>query len=572
MPLTERIDALNTKDLQKMLRLAGIKPATNKKASMVVALNNYLSNQQNIIEIWHSLGNFEKDLMVEYLQSDGGLERNDIEEIYKKHNRVFNIRFASYYNSSFNRYIDDLARAKLFFLGSKIPSLIKKTLETFIPAPEIVFTPVEELQENDYDTAVIIGESFVNDFTNVIKLVNSARLKSTPKSQMPTKASFIKINGVLENKEIMLFDGEDIRNIRIIDNTTRIYGIANLLLESNIIMLQDDLYVVGDYANEFLSADLVEKCSMLLDNYIESCNIDELDRIREIKLKTEESRIFIDCRKLILKYLSKCPINEWIATLDFQQVIKRYDRKFLASITGEISVYNDYERFYAGRYNDWLEIEGRFIEIVLLEYLAAMGIVDVTVDSVDSDFVWYLSVSYFRLTPLGAYVLGVNDDYTYHTTTSEYSGFTVQPNYEIVISDGSMSHVHALFFDPFAEKVSDDVVTIYKLSFKAMVNALDNGIKICEIIDYLKEHSTHDIPENVLLSLQDWERVSKKIRIRKVTLLETDDEYLLQELKSYKTIKKYITRELTYAFEIDGKAATKLKREIEKKNHFCQIE
>ena len=30
-----------------------------------------------------------------------------------------------------------------------------------------------------------------------------------------------------------------------------------------------------------------------------------------------------------------------------------------------------------------------------------------------------------------------------------------------------------------------------------------------------------------------------------------------------------IARELTYAFEIDGKAATKLKREIEKKNHFC---
>ncbi len=93
-----------------------------------------------------------------------------------------------------------------------------------------------------------------------------------------------------------------------------------------------------------------------------------------------------------------------------------------------------------------------------------------------------------------------------------------------------------------------------------------------EVIDYLQEFSTNPVPENVLLTLQEWERESKRIRIRTVTILETDDPYLLEELKSYKTIGKHIRNELPHALEINGKSAKSPKREIEKKNRFCQLD
>ena len=72
-----------------------------------------------------------------------------------------------------------------------------------------------------------------------------------------------------------------------------------------------------------------------------------------------------------------------------------------------------------------------------------------------------------------------------------------------------------------------------------------------------------------MLTLQNWLTASQKIKIRKVTILETDSDFLLQELMSYKTINKYVVKELPYVCEIDENSLTKLKREIEKKNHFC---
>lgn len=109
----------------------------------------------------------------------------------------------------------------------------------------------------------------------------------------------------------------------------------------------------------------------------------------------------------------------------------------------------------------------------------------------------------------------------------------MQPNYDIVISEGKLKQVHNLFFDRFAEKVADDVASIYKLSFKSIVNALDNGLAVNEIIEYLEKNSSNPLPDNV---------------------------------------RNHIVKELPYTMEIDGRSSMKVKREIEKKNHFCIIE
>jgi DNA-binding transcriptional MerR regulator len=152
------------------------------------------------------------------------------------------------------------------------------------------------------------------------------------------------------------------------------------------------------------------------------------------------------------------------------------------------------------------------------------------------------------------------------------TGLIIQPNYEIIVPDGTKKEVHCIYLDKFAERLSEDAVSMYRISFKSMIMALDNGLNIKEILEYLKKNSHNEIPENILMSLKQWEEDSKRIKIRTVTIVETDDKYLLEELKSYKVIKKDIVNELSHVFEIDSKATNKVKRNIEKKNHFCIIE
>lgn len=276
---------------------------------------------------------------------------------------------------------------------------------------------------------------------------------------------------------------------------------------------------------------------------------------------------------MVLKYLAQCPENSWISMSELLHFIKKNDRKYLTDVVGEILSYDDYHREYYSGNHSWREVDGRFVEDTFLEYLSAMGIVDVAVSGIPYDDFRddkYFTVEYFRLTKLGAFVLGVTDKYDYQERVENY-GFIIQPNYELIVAEGSMKNVHVLFLDKFAARVSEGEAGVYKISFSAIVNALEKDISVEEIIAYLQEYSSNGIPENVLITLKKWEFESKRIWIRKATIVETDDRYLLEELKSIKTVSKNVLSDLPHVFEIDEKSVNKVKRELEKKNHFCII-
>lgn len=578
--LKEMIETMTTYgslELPDYLKIAGIKMTSRRKADMVKALYDYLSNKENIINIWKCTIPKEKELISEFIRAGGTLEYREIKEIVSKYeiNQEKMLFGYSGYGNGIQKYFYSESRANLLFIKGKMPIEIYNILKEMVEPIEVKFL-AENLGVDKYlcdedDSALIsIREDFEKELTSIIKLVNSTKLKVTQASQMPNKTAMIKINEALIHKDI--FFDQDISEVRIIDNTTRIYGISKLLLESKILQSENGNLILGKMAEEFLTMNTVEKCKEILNAYIFAKDIDELKRIKELKVKTEYYGNYANCRNLILNYLEKVPIDKWINIEQLLRYIKKLDRNFLRKEVGTIYTYSDYERYYYPDQNYWEEEAGRFIEVVLMEYLTAIGMVDVLIKQDYTDYdIEYFKVTYFKLTSLGAHILGINKDYKIEEIEDE-TGIIIQPNYEIMVPEGLMKDVHCINLDKFAEKLSEDTVSIYKISFKSMVMALDNDISIEEVIEYLKDASKNKIPENVLMSLNEWNERSKKIKIRKVTIVETDDKYLLEELKSYKEIKKDIAKELPYAFEINSKNANKVKRNIEKKNHFCILE
>lgn len=581
MGLREQLESMTTSgygmDLPQYVKISGVKTASKRKADMVDALYAYLSNKDNIIAIWNSISQMEKEIISEYIRSEGKLERKEVNEIMKKHNQKETSSSIYRYGTGIQECFYNTSKANLFFIKGRLPVEITNILKGFVKPIEVEFVPTyinpQEYLKNQikyhYREFISIREDFEKDFVSIIKLVNSSKFKTTKASQMPNKTAMVKMNEVLINKEI--FYQNDISQLRVIDNTIRLYGISKLLLESQILEIKNETLVLGDYADDFLMMKTAEKCKFLLEAYIKS-DTDELRRINELKIKTDYYGKYSTCREVILGYLKMVPIDEWIDIEQLLKFIKKSDRNFLRKIVGTIYTYYEYDRYYYPNQNSWEKEEGRFIDVVLIEYLASMGIVDLLIsEDYNDEDVEYFKVDYFKLTQLGAHILGVNDDYKTEHMEDE-TGIIIQPNYEIIVQAGKMKDVHCIYLDKFAEKLSEDTVSIYKISFKAMVTALDNEISIEEIIDYFEEFSQKKIPDNVLLSLNEWKDKSKKIKIRRVTIVETDDKYLIEELKNYKEIKKDTLSELPYAFEIDSKAANKVKRNIEKKNHFCIIE
>ena len=575
--LKEIIETLTTygsMELPDYLKIADIKISSKRKADMVDALYAYLSKKENILDIWKCLIPMEKEIISEFIKAGGILDYKEVKEIIDKYTQETSLNQYGY-GSGIHKYFYKTSKSNLLFIREKMPIEIYNILKDMVEPIEIKFSyenvNVDEYlnDEEEYNALISIGEDFEKDFISIIKLVNSSKFKATQASQMPNKTAMLKMNEVLIHKDI--FFDDNISNVRIIDNTIRLYGISKLLLESNILQVESGNLILGEYVEDFLTMNIVEKCKFLLNAYI-FAGVDELKRIKELKIKTDYYGNYANCRNLILNYLEKAPVDKWINIEQLLTFIKKLDRNFLTKEVGTIYTYSDYERYYYPDQNSWEEDSGRFVEVVLMEYLATIGMVDLLIkQEYNDDDIEYLKVTYFKLTPLGAHILGVNKDYKVEEIEDE-TGIIIQPNYEIIVQDGAMKDINCIYLDKVAEKLSEDTASIYKISFKSMVMALDNGISIEDIIDYFKEACKNEMPENVLMSLKEWNEKSKKIKIRKVTIVETDDKYLLEELKSYKDIKKDISMELPYVFEINSKDANKIKRNIEKKNHFCIIE
>ncbi len=350
------------------------------------------------------------------------------------------------------------------------------------------------------------------------------------------------------------------------------------MLNAKVIGIQADKYILGENAAYFVGLNNLSKVSLLYDAYITHNNkyINECERITAEKYSFNPGYWdFSGPMKIITTYLAKCKVEEWIDMDEFATVIRKKHLDFLSGITGNVTMRDDYYLQYFHETN-FYTFEYHFIEVVLMEYLAVLGAVDVLVHLEWDDYGtrFFTGVSYFRLTKLGEYLLGLNPDFVLEEkSTGSATGFVVQPNFEIIIPNGPQRLTHELYFDPFLEKtVKDEQVSIYKLDFKGMVKALEMGINIEDIYEYIKNCSSQAIPDNISFAFNDFIKNSKRIFIRTITVIETDDEFLLEEIKNYSGVKKSVKKVLKNAIEIDKNQVLKVKREIEKNKRFVLVE
>lgn len=582
MSIREEIEMLTVDEIKPRVKLLNLKTVSQRKADLINALVKFLSDEINVIDIWRDLSQWDKEIVERVVKIGGNTSDVYIGDIYKKYNiEKDGLRFG--WGTS--KLFDENSKANVFVAKWNIPQFICDILKKIFEPVEIKFTPVDyevealfemvNKDETEYEEGELkhihIGDSYEKDFLNVVKLINTAKLKVTNSKTIPNKTALVKMNDVLVNKEILTSEEEGIKDITRAEKSTRNFAIFNLLVQSGIITTEKTDIILDEKAEEFLSCDIVDKCTMLLNSYIDS-KLDEIDRIRNMKIKTEYIGGFSEIRNLVVDYVTKLPINAWVNINQIMNLIRRDKPGVLSEETGEMWAYYYYDRGYYGA-NSW-SVTRRVIEVILLEYLSTLGLIDLIIDEeyIEDDYYYnqerVFRVKYVKLTEFGAYALEASDEYE-SSEIEEDRGIIVQPNFEIMVPEGNKKEIYSIKLEKFTEKLTDDRMSIYKLNFTSMIKALDEGIGIDYIIEYLKENTKSEIPQNVLMELEKWKEVSKRIKIRTVTIVETDDKFLFEELKSYKTIKKHIEKDLEYVFEIDEKNASKVKREIEKKGHFC---
>jgi hypothetical protein len=152
-----------------------------------------------------------------------------------------------------------------------------------------------------------------------------------------------------------------------------------------------------------------------------------------------------------------------------------------------------------------------------LSFSYALGIIDVAWGEdrdVYADWGRRVPVA-FRINQLGAYLLGLSGSYSApdEPEAKIEGGFTMLPDYTIIVPDSSNRLTHELYFEKLFTKVSTtDEASIFKLDFETAVRAIGNGTSVADLRKYLSA-SDKPMPKNVASALDDWEKQAGRINL-----------------------------------------------------------
>jgi hypothetical protein len=138
-------------------------------------------------------------------------------------------------------------------------------------------------------------------------------------------------------------------------------------------------------------------------------------------------------------------------------------------------------------------------------------------------------VLYLRINPLGAWCLGVVENYVPEVVPVRKC-FKVLPNRDVVVTDPRLSPADILFLDRFASRSSDEV---WRLEGSKILTAVAANFNVAELQEYLVARSHEPIPQTVEVFLSDLaERAGQLEDLGTARLIACKDPHLAQLLRT----------------------------------------
>jgi hypothetical protein len=348
----------------------------------------------------------------------------------------------------------------------------------------------------------------------------------------------------------------------------------------------------GDKA---LPAAAHETISVIWRRWIEYTGFDEFRRIEAIKGQKGKGRTTFTSvvirRKVISAALRKCPVAEWINVDEFFRFMQASKHYFEVTTRDPWDLYisdSHYGSLGYDGYHDWNILQGRYILCLLFEYAATLGIVDVGYDSpvharddyrdlwgTDSlDFLSrYDGLIRFRLTPLGAYCLGIATEYTpkpINSTTSVtvMASFTVMPSLRLIVK-GDLSVDELTMLELIAERVAE---TEWSLSTVRTLRAIEAGHDSHAFAESLQSRDEQPLPDTVSSFFSDAVKRAVAVKDRgEAKLIECADATLAETIATAEATKAYCQRAGDRHLVVSSKHEKNFRKGLEKLGYILTV-
>ena len=189
-------------------------------------------------------------------------------------------------------------------------------------------------------------------------------------------------------------------------------------------------------------------------------------------------------RAVVGSAVRDCPVGSWVSVDEFWRYMRAADYDF--EVTSEPWRLYIIDPYYGTLNNPvWSMIQGRYVSCLLLEYAATLGMIDVAITPpawAREDFTDYWGVDeldylsrydglwHFRLNALGAYCLGLADQYQPSTAPSQ-GAVTVFPDRRLRTA-GELSFDEKLLLELYAKAIRETGGGALAVSDDEMVRAM----------------------------------------------------------------------------------------------------
>jgi hypothetical protein len=543
--LKDALENLRISDIRELLKhTPGASTRATRKADLVRYGCEILQKTITLKAIVDSMDPVQLLALAEAVHGDGQYDR---QRFQAKHGELPS--FSRKRPGSANaRYLsDEPGPLKLLMYSCQgrltVPEPLRGKLQSMLDAPEsMVLTPVDPLPEDvDGDSLQVHSAEHVAlaEVGIMLRLVQQGKLAVSATTRMPTAASQRIIGEHLVNGDFYPITAPKNKWEQTI-GPIRAFAWP-LLLQAGKLVKQDGRKLA--LTRTGLRALGAPPAQVLKDLWQKWQKVKFFDEFRRVEaIKGQKSRgpgmSALEPRRLAIRAaLQECPVEGWIETDAFCRFMQAEELDFDVS-------HNPWKLYICDRqygslgydgYHDWSILQKRYLLALLFEFAATLGLVDLAYlhpADVERDFghIWgtddlmflsrYDGLLYFRLNPLGAWCLGMTDQYE-PARHNDGPSLTVMPNLAIHCRAGVPDAQAVLLLDTWAKREADDH---WRMDRARTLLALENGLNLDEFVEFLECNDDQPLPEPAERFIKDCRQRAGALKsIGPATLFECRD-------------------------------------------------
>lgn len=535
--LKEALARLTVDELKSLMRCLPEAAPTGRKDELVNKIHQSLDGA-GLHALWNRLDDMQRLAVAETLYAVDGIFHPD--RFHAKYGQLpdFSVKEpGSRY--SYHRQPTPLALMLYYQEGYySVPGDLCGPLRAFAPEPAPVqLRPVEVLPEMIDDSRLVVRNTerdAMVDLTVLLRLVDQGKIQVSDKTSLPGTATLRLLTDSLVGGDF--YAGNITKPQRSQEiGPIKAFSWPVLLQAAGLVQRNGSRLALTPAGLKALSASPADVLGTIWKKWRKSSLLDEFSRIDTIKGQKSKSRVMTALpprRAVIGDMLGRCPVKTWISVDDFSRFMQATAHTF--EVTHDPWALYICEREYGSLGHDgfhsWDILQLRYLLCFLFEYAAPLGIIDVAYiepHGARDDFreLWgaddleflsrYDGLVYFRLTPLGAYCLGLTDNYTM-TTLQRQVAFSILPSLHVHVVKGRMSIEEMLLLDTWAEKESEES---WRLDRQKALRAIENGHDIAELRAFLQAREAQTLPEPVEAFLKTTQKQGRALKIVGTALL-----------------------------------------------------